>query len=576
MNEEHKGEAPVSSLALPRRRLWPLFVVLGVLAAGGAFLVWWTLTRPYPLRVIVAVDVEGQWWEGSKAAALVADEVAKRLTELGFEPVRAGDPETTAIFEDASSLDEAARKLRAAFVIQARISPELNDLPMKGWLEARFDTRLSVRHVSDSAPCGDAPLRGWAAGPSRERVLAILADSVAEQTLDAALPALVGHESVAKILGGSDVALVDKLTPANNFVAARAAALEAAAADYAELDKARQSSEKGPHPLTFVSEPNASERLCAVTNRGVLTASAPVTPHYMGEGDALRQRLELEQLAWRHEGETSVLWRGYSAFTYPAASGRVALIEDIYGRARALTIAEEGKKPVRVKVEGERKLSQPRWSPDGKMVALVDKPCRECPDELSVLELAGDKTKERFRLGPADYTTFDSYRWLDARRVLLNYAPTDDKPALWAVDVQSGERVTMMVPEDGAVLGDPAVSADGQRIAAVQVDADAIVTLEMADNTVKTHPVGGVARALSFSPDGKRIVLELWQAGEDPDIAVLDVASSKVTRLTKNDSPDRFPLFSPDGKRVYFEARNTDPIFGRRRSVSRIAWVPAP
>ena len=58
------------------------------------------------------------------------------------------------------------------------------------------------------------------------------------------------------------------------------------------------------------------------------------------------------------------------------------------------------------------------------------------------------------------------------------------------------------------------------------------------------------------------------------EIAVLDIASSKVTELTRNDSPDRFPLFSHDGKRVYFEARNVDPVFGARRAVSRIAWVP--
>src|SRR4030095_9097504 len=98
------------------------------------------------------------------------------------------------------------------------------------------------------------------------------------------------------------------------------------------------------------------------------------------------------------------------------------------------------------------------------------------------------------------------------------------------------------------------------------------VTLEMADNEVRTHPVGGAATALAFSPDGKRIVFEL-NAGEYPDIAVLDVKTSKVSRLTRNDSPDRYPVFSPDGKRVYFEARNTDPVFGKKRAVSRIAWV---
>ena len=99
--------------------------------------------------------------------------------------------------------------------------------------------------------------------------------------------------------------------------------------------------------------------------------------------------------------------------------------------------------------------------------------------------------------------------------------------------------------------------------------------MDLSGKEVRTHPVGGKASALSFSHDGKRIAFEIDDR-EHPDIAVLDVASSKVTRLTKNDSPDRYPVFSPDGKRVYFEARNTDPVFGRKRAVSRVGWVAVP
>jgi Tol biopolymer transport system component len=66
------------------------------------------------------------------------------------------------------------------------------------------------------------------------------------------------------------------------------------------------------------------------------------------------------------------------------------------------------------------------------------------------------------------------------------------------------------------------------------------------------------------------------KGGPYPNIAIMQLATSKVTSVTENRSPDRFPLFTPDGRRVVFEARNIDPVFGRRRAVVRIASVDAP
>jgi len=570
---------PVPSVdaPLPKRRIWPWFVVLAVIVVAGAAVAWWQITAPYPLRVLVAVDVDGQWWEGSKAAAIAVDEVAAALAERGFDPVRAGDPETMRVLEESDSLEEAARKLKAAFIVEARVAPEVLELPFPiQAIEARFDAPVIVRHRGSQV--GEGKLSGWAVAPKKEVALALLARAVAEQAIDAALPLLVNHESIQDVFAGSDAKLVDRLAPAKRFVEARAKALETAAGEYAGLDKQR-AGEKG---VTLVSEIDADERLCGVTDRGILVANAPVTPHYGGAADKLERRIELERIGWRKDSAIDVLWRGYSAFTYPStAKDRIVFIEDLYGRGRALSFIDEKGKTRRLRVEPERKLSQPRISPDGKMVALIDKACSGCPEELSVLDL-GEKASERFRIDASAYVAFGAFRWLDARRLLVLYTPSrseegEEAPrlALWAVDVFGGERVSLMVPEDGAMLVDPATSPDGKRIAASHYNADAIVTMDLAAKEVRSHPVGGKATVLSFSNDGKRIVFEL-EDREQLDIAMLDIASSKVTRLTKNDSPDRYPVFSPDGKRVYFEARNTDPVFGRKRAVSRVAWVAVP
>jgi Tol biopolymer transport system component len=71
-----------------------------------------------------------------------------------------------------------------------------------------------------------------------------------------------------------------------------------------------------------------------------------------------------------------------------------------------------------------------------------------------------------------------------------------------------------------------------------------------------------------FSPDGARIVFE-----HRGDIALLDLASQRVTELTKNTFSERAPRFSDDGSHVYFESRQIDPNFSRRMAsvVARVA-----
>ena len=57
-----------------------LLVVL--LGAGLAAFLLLRQTRE-PLRVLVAVDAEGQWWEGSTTAARLLDNVVPHLKKLG-------------------------------------------------------------------------------------------------------------------------------------------------------------------------------------------------------------------------------------------------------------------------------------------------------------------------------------------------------------------------------------------------------------------------------------------------------------------------------------------------------------
>jgi Tol biopolymer transport system component len=62
---------------------------------------------------------------------------------------------------------------------------------------------------------------------------------------------------------------------------------------------------------------------------------------------------------------------------------------------------------------------------------------------------------------------------------------------------------------------------------------------------------------------------------DSDEVAVLDVASGAARVLTKNPYQERYPEFSSDGSRIYFESHDDDPVFPEHRYVSVIASVPA-
>jgi len=578
---EEESDEPEIGVGVPRRRLWPGLVLMLALALAGGWFVYHQVTAPQPLRVLVDVEVDGHWWEGSRPAAALADEAAELLTALGLEPVRAGDPETATILENAASPREAARRLRAAYVITGRLSPAVEELPVaEGFVQVAVDDAVSVARVDEPAPLTEVTIHTFSGAKDEERALVLVGRSAARHIVDAAVPAIASHPEVAALVEGQDARLLDRLAPLQAYLATRRATLEDAAKNYAELDRSRRENEQRG-PLTFHSPVDANDRLLATGERGILVATAEVRPFLSAIQLELLRSEALEEVGWRPaegatEGLRETLWRGYSAFTYPSASRdgrRVALVEDLFGWGRSLVLVEEGKPPRRLRTEATRKLSGPRLAPDGGHVALVDRACARCARELSVVD--ADTGQERLHLGEA--MAVGTFAWLDRSRLVVVMAPENGEPGLWVVPIASGRRRSLMDVEGAVTLRDPVATLDARTVAASNPIRRTILTVDVATGETTTHLVGGAATALAFSPDGTRLVFELMTPeSRHLEIATLTLASSEVKLLTTNDAPDRYPLFSPDGARVFFEARNPDPVFGRKRAVARITSVPAP
>lgn len=60
-----------------------------------------------------------------------------------------------------------------------------------------------------------------------------------------------------------------------------------------------------------------------------------------------------------------------------------------------------------------------------------------------------------------------------------------------------------------------------------------------------------------FSPDGRKIAYSAWRAGGFRDIRVVDVATGAVESLTSDRPMDTHPVWSPDGRTLYFSSDRT-------------------
>jgi len=401
---------------------------------------------------------------------------------------------------------------------------------------------------------------------------------------------LMKHESVVALLEGSDPGPISQLSPAKKYMTLRDKTHEDHRAAYKQVDNDRVDKERGPRKMRFSSELDASEKLCAVTDKGLLVNAAPMSSYLSPDHDML-PRAGLETLELRppdsRSGET--IWRGYNAFTYASATpsgSSVVAVEDIYDFAHAVVLLEDGRESRRIRVSSEVRYSEPRVSPDGKSVALVEKTCQRCPREIVVLNLREEDAPERFRVRAEMYDTLGGFNWLDGEHLMVIFTPSvvtaaDDeelpfpKQTLWKIEVASGKREVILEASSDYALGYPKASHDGKHIAvSLGWKQRALLTIDLAGPMImKRHELEGFANSPEWSPDGKHLTFE-YEIGLVPtEVGLLEVATSKFTRLTNNNWQDRFPQFSRDGSIIYFEARNRDPVFGSHRELMRVASI---
>ena len=588
---------------LKKRPMWPFFAVLLVIAGGITAAVLHFIHKPEPLRVLVVLDLQGTPWDGSEPASKLTDAVAERLENIGFDPVKTGDPEVDKILTKAKTPDEAARKLKAAYIVEARLDPKIIEEKVgNGYFEVRVDAPITVRHVDDAKDkVAEGRVSAWSGATSKDGALDLVAASLSDMVFDQVAPRLMANpKTVAILAGDEDIHAMDQIQKAKGFVALRQKRLDGAAKAYAELDGARSNAPQKIRKITYHGSFSEADALAGAGPDGFLVQTADQTPFVSPKSADLERILQLERLEWRSfDGSKppKVVWSGYHLYGYPTSSSNsIVFVEDVFGWAKTVTVVGPDGTANRVRVDPQVRFVDPKISPDGKAAALYAKPCRTCAASFMVISLVDGKTLYDRKAATDDPQVpsndiYGGYTWVDASRVVLLVKPRVD-PALAELaaldkhDKDSAPSVTLDVLAIDVGAGGakvdrvagfdanesfewPTASPDKKTIAVAHGSANGsdIALVDLTTGKLVDLHAGAGCLDPVFSPDGATIAFD-----EGGDIHLVHVADSKTEDLTENDFPERYPLFSPDNKHVYFESVGRDPNFDGRR-VAVIASV---
>jgi Tol biopolymer transport system component len=213
------------------------------------------------------------------------------------------------------------------------------------------------------------------------------------------------------------------------------------------------------------------------------------------------------------------------------------------------------RKPVEI-FHSDLRLFGPRFSPDGRFLsyATVDKANRA---EVYVRPVDPAAAREPWQisdgtLSPASWRKDGKELYYLARDQSVMVAEVSTSPTFSFTKPKVLFRQESKVPDRLAY-----VSADGERFLALPPargpQLQQITVFNRKGEAVQKVGDPGLYSGPTFSPDGTRLLVTKndLQTGQ-ADLWTIELATGKQTRLTNDTRPKVNPLWSPDGKYIYY------------------------
>jgi serine/threonine protein kinase/Tol biopolymer transport system component len=217
---------------------------------------------------------------------------------------------------------------------------------------------------------------------------------------------------------------------------------------------------------------------------------------------------------------------------------------------------------------GEQKLAsrtipeffwQPTWSPDGKVIALIE---QNTATGLQVTVVGVSVSDGKMTpLTPQKWRGIQSLAWLPHGHGLMLTAPGDDTSEglqIWHLSYPGAE--VRRVTNDLNSYSTLSLTADSNTLAAVQSHHVSNIWVAPGGDASRAQQLTSgtsVFYDVSWMPDGR--ILYSSNVGGSHDIWVMDKDGSNQKQLTVNAGGNHLPSVSPDGRYIVFVSNRSAP-----------------